>query len=597
MRRLAAGLLGPGLVLGLLILAALGGPLARAQQVSLGQAAGQEPINNLVFMAEPRRGLPIGRRSSLVLVVGINPGFHLNSDQPTQDWLTPTRLSFEDHPWLQVVEVVFPQAKEVKFSFAQEPFLVFDKMLTIHLGLEVSPEAKSGPTRLKGKLSYQACTETMCLPPAERPFDLELTLGLPAGSEIGSEELTLPVQAGPKKTQPPAWLLLTTFLGGLALNLTPCVYPLIPITVAYFSGQGRTRAGLLAHGGAYLAGLTATYTALGTSAGLSGRLFGSALQHPLVLGAMALLLVLLAGSMFGLYEFRLPGFLVRLGGASGGRRGLAGSLLMGLTLGLVAAPCLGPLTLGTLTFVAQSGQPVLGAAVFFCLSLGLGLPLAVLGLFSSRLVKALPASGPWLVWVRRIMGAVLVVMAIYLLRPLMAEGAWRWLMAGAALAGGLLTALAGRGIALSLRLAISLAWLVLAGFQVMSAFPPDQVSWPEYTPQRLAQARGRPMVLDFTADWCPPCRTLAQNLADPRLRDLAQKAAVFRVDLTDWRSQEAEELRRRYGIRGVPTLVFIGPDGREIKELRSVGVLAPNELIPRFRMLLALAASASRSEK
>ena len=190
------------------------------------------------------------------------------------------------------------------------------------------------------------------------------------------------------------WTFLGIFIGGMALNLTPCVYPLIPITVSYFggrSGQGRGR--LLAHGLCYLAGLAFTNSLLGVAAALTGGLMGSLLQNPLVLISVATILVFFATSLFGFWELRLPGVLTQA--ASKSYAGYFGSLFMGLTLGVVAAPCIGPFVLGLLTWVASMGSPWLGFLVFFTLSLGLGLPLFFLAIFSGSLEK-LPRSGEWM---------------------------------------------------------------------------------------------------------------------------------------------------------------------------------------------------------
>ncbi len=194
------------------------------------------------------------------------------------------------------------------------------------------------------------------------------------------------------------WTLLGIFVGGMALNLTPCVYPLLPITVSYFggkSGQGQGR--LLVHGLFYLTGLALTNSTLGVAAALTGGLMGALLQNPLVLITVAVVLVLLATSLFGFWELRLPGRLTQA--ASRSYAGYFGSLFMGLTLGVVAAPCIGPFVLGLLTWVASLGAPWLGFLVFFTLSLGLGLPLFILAMFSGSLEK-LPRSGEWMLWVR-----------------------------------------------------------------------------------------------------------------------------------------------------------------------------------------------------
>jgi thiol:disulfide interchange protein DsbD len=205
------------------------------------------------------------------------------------------------------------------------------------------------------------------------------------------------------------WTLLGIFAGGLALNLTPCVYPMIPITVSFFGGRaGRDKPSqikLVLHGICYLMGLALTNSTLGVVAALTGGLMGAMLQNPIVLAVVASVLVLFATSLFGLWELRMPGFLTQAAGKS--YSGYFGSLFMGLTLGVVAAPCIGPFVLGLLTWVTGMGNPCFGFLIFFILSLGLRLPLFVLALFSGQLQR-LPKAGGWMIWVRKLMGWTLV---------------------------------------------------------------------------------------------------------------------------------------------------------------------------------------------
>ena len=205
------------------------------------------------------------------------------------------------------------------------------------------------------------------------------------------------------------WTLLGIFAGGIALNLTPCVYPLIPITVSYFGGRsGRGVGRLLIHAGGYIGGLAFTNSLLGVVAAMTGGLMGVMLQNPAVLVLVAAILLFFASSLFGFWELRLPVSLTQA--ASKSYTGYFGSLFMGVTLGIVAAPCIGPFVLGLLTWVASMGNPYLGFIIFFTLSLGLGLPLFFLAMFSGQIAK-LPRSGEWMLWVRKLMGWVLVGMA------------------------------------------------------------------------------------------------------------------------------------------------------------------------------------------
>ena len=195
----------------------------------------------------------------------------------------------------------------------------------------------------------------------------------PAGLAAAAEE---PKAPGPLAGWAIIWTLLGIFAGGMALNLTPCVYPLIPITVSYFgaqaAGASKSESRLFFLGLCYMAGLALTNSALGVIAALTGGLMGAMLQNPIVLIIVAAVLVLFATSLFGLWELRLPSGLTQ--SAAKSYSGYFGSLFMGLTLGVVAAPCIGPFVLGLLTWVAGMGSPWLGFLIFFTLSLGLAFP-------------------------------------------------------------------------------------------------------------------------------------------------------------------------------------------------------------------------------
>ncbi len=302
-------------------------------------------------------------------------------------------------------------------------------------------------------------------------------------------------------------LLLTlvgVFFGGFALNLTPCVYPLIPITVSYFGGRGSEKAGFLAfHSLFYLLGLAITNSALGVVAALTGGLLGSVLQHPAVLITVGVILLGLALSFFGLWELKLPAFVTQA--ASRSYSGYGGSLFMGLTLGVVAAPCIGPFLIGLLTYVASTGNPYLGFVLFFTLSLGLGIPLAILAFFSGRLER-LPRSGEWMIWVRKLLGWVLVAMAAYFIKPLFhGHSAGIIVFALVVLAAGVhlgfIDRTRGTFRALGLvKKGFGIAALALATYMVISLIMIGPgVAWQDYSKETLEQAvkTERPVIIDF----------------------------------------------------------------------------------------------------
>jgi thiol:disulfide interchange protein DsbD len=337
------------------------------------------------------------------------------------------------------------------------------------------------------------------------------------------------------------WLgLVVVFLGGLALNLTPCVYPMIPVTLAFFSGQA---AGALGRSvwlaSCYVLGISLTYAILGVAAAKTGALFGSWLQEPLVLVALAAVIVALALSAFGLYELRPPAVLTRRLGRAWS--GAGGAFLMGVVVGVVAAPCIGPFVLSLLLFVGQLANPAHGFLLFFALGLGMGLPYVILGVAVNQAIQ-LPKAGKWLLWVKRLLGVVLLGLALYFLRPLLFRSA-----------------------------------------------PPSASAWVPYTTAALLQAQRdeRPVLIDIYADWCVPCIEMDHvTFRHPQVLQALAPVTTLRLDVTSEVAPEGEELLERYQIYGAPTVLFLDRTGRERTQLRATGFLKPDELLERLRRLL-----------
>ena len=415
----------------------------------------------------------------------------------------------------------------------------------------------------------------------------------PAGLSGASQEAPPP---GPLYGWAMIWTLLGIFAGGMALNLTPCVYPMIPITVSYFGGRAASedrKGRLIAHGLCYLLGLAFTNSILGTVAALTGSLMGAVLQHPAVLILVALVLILFATSLLGFWELRLPSSLTQAAAKS--YTGCFGSLFMGLTLGVVAAPCIGPFVLGLLTWVASMGSPWIGFIVFFTLSIGLGLPLFVLAVFSGQL-KHLPRAGGWMTWIRKLMGWVLVLMAVYFLKPILREPAGTIALAAVLLAAGIHLAWVDRTEASFkmfpwLKAASGAASFAVAALLIASwLMRGPTVAWMPYSQEALDGARTnrKLVVIDFYAGWCAPCRELDEiTFHDAAVVNKAKESFVMiKVDVTQAGNALHERLLRQFEVKGVPTVVFLDTTGKEQQDLRLVDFLPPDQFLGRMDKLV-----------
>ncbi|HET8946084.1 MAG TPA: cytochrome c biogenesis protein CcdA, partial [Candidatus Polarisedimenticolia bacterium] len=577
-----------------------------------------------------------GAALPLEVSLTIKSGWHMNSSKPTLDYLIPTKVTFTETGGATAEGIAYPPGEMVKLQFADEQLSVYQGSVAIPARLRVPADKAAGPLPITARLNYQSCSDKACLPPetvefkttvevagaalsaAERAAEPPPPQGLqPVGAAAGATSTaaatspsgtgaTAPLGAAAKPLQGRdkdqlsvvleqrgmLFVIGLVFLGGLALCLTPCVYPMIPVTVGYFSqqaadtGWGR-RIGLPA---LYVLGIALTYSVLGVVVGLTGGLFGSMMQNPIVVGLLILLFIAMALWMFGLYELRLPGFMTSLGV---GRAGALGAFVMGLTLGLVAAPCVGPFIVTLLAFVAATGSPVVGFWLFFVLALGMGLPFLVLGIFSGML-STLPRSGAWLIYAKKVMGVALLGVAIYFMQPFLSDRILGWIAIGFAVVAGVWLAwIEGTRMKAAwftpLRLVVgALVVLVGAWLALPLVRAREEVPWRPYSESALAEARAanKPVLVDFFAVWCAPCRELDRHTySDPRVLDALDRFVLLKADLTNEESTEVQSLRERYDVYGVPTVVMIDSTGADRKDLRLTGFEPPPAFLKRLEQV------------
>ena len=375
---------------------------------------------------------------------------------------------------------------------------------------------------------------------------------------------------------------LVVLLGGLALNLTPCVYPLIGVTIAYFGNQSAAPRKVVTLAILYVLGIALMFSAGGVAVALSGGLFGAALENPYVLITIAAMLLVLAASSFGLYSLQPPQWMMRRAGPA--RPGYFGAVLMGLGMGVVAAPCIGPIVLGLLLMVERSGSALFGFALFFTLAIGLGLPYIALALAAGS-IRQLPRSGAWLAWVEQLFGFILIGLALYFLDPLIPNRLITRLLPFYAASVGIFLGFispAGRNWRPFMVLRTILGAAAAAAFIWMAFhfnWNPPALKFVPYDSAILASARNehKPVVLDFSADWCIPCREMEKTtFTDPTVVKGAEGFLLMRANLTA-NNPSNEALIKRFNVQGVPTTLFIDASG-QIRE-RRVGYIGPSDFL------------------
>lgn len=407
-------------------------------------------------------------------------------------------------------------------------------------------------------------------------------------------------------------LILMSFFGfGLALALTPCVFPMIPILSGIIVKQGsaisRSHAALLS--GVYVLGMALTYSLAGVAAGMSGTMLSAALQNPWVLGSFAALFVVLALSMFGLFELQLPAALQsRLASASGSRGGSAGGVaMMGAFSALIIGPCIAPPLAGALLYIAKTGNAQLGGLALFVMALGMGLPLMLVGIFSREI---LPKAGGWMNAVTKGFGVALLATALWIISPVLPN--WILMLCAAALfivtaiflnaldalpmaANGWLRMWKGVGVG-CLVAGCSLLIGVLSGsrdlLQPLSHFQSTSVAAKEIPrferinsikelEARIATA-DRPVLLDFYADWCISCKEMErETFTEPAVEKNLSQFTLLQADVTA-NSPEHKELMKRFSLFGPPAIVFFDKNGAEKLEKRVIGFMPAD----KFKQIL-----------
>jgi thiol:disulfide interchange protein DsbD len=538
--------------------------------------------------AEPQAVRP-GSSVSVPVRFVCQPGYYVWHDSLKAELIVAP-------PGISIGTVTPPPPKE-KYDETLERIVAYvDGTFDVLVEFSIADSVPPGDQSVRFRLAYALCSPSLC---QFGQADLQATLvvspsaPLPAsaaGPAAGGQTTDADAaQAGPADDpfagHSPVVVVLLAFLLGLGLTLTPCVYPLIPVTIGVVgatSGGGRLDA--LFRSLIYVLGISMTYSAVGVAAAATGGLFGQVAHSPVVYLALAVVFVLLAGGMFEVYTIDLSSQrLQRVQAALRGRAGLVGVLVVGMLSGAAVTACIAPVIIAALAYVATSGNLLLGWVIFFAMAWGMGAPLVLIGTFAG-LAQSLPKSGQWMVTVKHVLGFVLLGCAAwFVVKSAVLPEPWPQMIMG----GFLLVTSVFAGAFDSIgpdanwrpRLRKAVGLLLLAGAvaafvkPILVAAPSEAgapipgergVAWVESEEQALALAESedRPVLIDFWSETCAPCiRMFKTTYVDPRVVAESRRFAVAKVNVDELSKAQLARARAAYGLRGVPTTVFIDTDG------------------------------------
>ena len=476
----------------------------------------------------------------------------------------------------------------------------------------------SGNIPITFVFGFQGCSEAgLCYEPIEKRYRFNIDAKqIPMQKKSNIQNLHVTAKTGDNsvdaitdtlKNGSIFWVLATFFGFGLLLALTPCVFPMIPIISGLIvsQGEGITTKKAFFLSLVYVLSMAVAYTIAGVLAGLFGSNLQATLQNPYVVFTFAAIFVALAMSMFGFYELKLPdSFVAKVSAKGQDRGGIVGVAIMGFLSALIVGPCVAAPLAGALVYIGQTGDALLGGAALFFMSLGMGLPLIVVGTGAGKLM---PKPGPWMTLVNAIFGILMLGVAIWMLEKVLSAQTiillWAFLGLGSALylgafdkeshifkrtiASGLLVysialfigAFAGHTSILN-----PLGFLKSKAVNSSVSVVSDKLEFQvvknlDQLQDILAANKGKKIMIDFAAKWCTACKELDEKtFKDPQVRSKLKEYVLIRADVTE-NSKEQKELSKQYGVFGPPVVIFIDSNGREARKI--VGYTEPALFLKR----------------
>lgn len=511
------------------------------------------------------------------------------------------------------------------FSKKEKKGLQGDGQMTTTLSID--PLLPLGTHDLVLEITYQACTDDNCLFPTklEVPAKIRVVSGdrlssnpnpVPRSSDSGILSFESALEKGLLYT------FLFVFFAGILTSFTPCIFPMIPITLSIIGAsqirhlpgsetaiKKRSRLRGFFISVVYVFGIAITYAILGVIAAQTGALFGAALSNPWVVSFIAVVFVIMGLSMYGLFEIQMPSFIRDNLSKAKTDPGFAGAFVAGLIAGIVASPCVGPVLVGLLTHVAKTQNSLLGFSLLFTFAIGMGLLLIAIGTFSS-LASKLPKSGGWMDGVKFVFGTAMIGMALFYIEPILPQSAFYILFGlsaimitsafGAFMPNEQLTTIISRihkGL-MVLGFLLGLIYFV-RGLMFQTPFVLPSVSganeaasanekiWQPFTEDAFNEAlkNGTPIIIDFWAEWCAACKELEKfTFSDLAVQQKLGKFKAFKLDMTVDTAQNTT-YRQKFKIMGLPTIHFYN-DGKLREDLTLTGFESADDFHTRLENVL-----------
>ncbi|MDO8461343.1 MAG: cytochrome c biogenesis protein CcdA [Deltaproteobacteria bacterium] len=432
---------------------------------------------------------------------------------------------------VQLVQIRFPESVMKEDPFLHKMLEIYRQSVTLEVVVRVSEGREIGV--VKGLLRYQGCSRDFCYRQVEKSFELQFRGKNATPSTFFQKDLKTLI----RQSKPLAGLF--AFLGGIATDFTPCVLPLIPMTLAFIGirKERKSRRNFVLTL-ALIGGMAFVYAVLGIIAAWVGQSLGFLFQSSLVLILFALLFLLMALSMFGLVHLQVPLFLRKRFAKMGGE-GIGGALLAGATLGFLAAPCVGPVVGALLLYVAKTKDLPFGFLLLFLYGLGMGVPFLIIGSFWGSLSRGIHW-GSFGNFLKKGLGVLLLLPALYY------------------------------------------GWIAVESFKGAAPYPISHSDLPWKTTLaeglEVAKREGKPVLIDFWATWCLPCLQMDKTIfQDEAVKKALESFVLVKIDCTQ-ETPECRELVRRYEVIGWPTILFLNPNGELLKEFSFVGEVSSREV-------------------